>query len=197
MNYTSTLLNPGCNRGKWRYCSGFPTSLEDVMSSWWFFEVFASFRFWVVRYPSYQPSLTEPQSLTWHLKMPKLGKGERKIWPKPTSFFGVPAVSFGVCVCAESGKIFSSINIVAAWQRSFSQAAVSQLFTRLAQEIEDNLFFFSETWRSTGEMFEVRPLFIFFLILVELNGWLWGIFFCLFVFFVNKQADSMVMNDFL
>ena len=46
------------------------------------------FRFWVVRYPSYQPSLTEPQSLTWHLKMPKLGKGERKIWPKPTSFFG-------------------------------------------------------------------------------------------------------------
>ena len=105
MNYTSTLLNPGCNRGKWRYCSGFPTSLEDVMSSWWFFEVFASFRFWVVRYPSYQPSLTEPQSLTWKPQNAETWK-RRNIWPKPPVFLGFQPLVLGCVYVRSQGRFF-------------------------------------------------------------------------------------------
>ena len=96
------------------------------------------------------------------------------------SFFGFQPLVL-VCVCVfvyvrsrREDFFYSSTrgNLAA----TISQAAVSQLFTRLAQEIEDNSFSFLRLEDPPGEMF-------------ELYKWLaLRDFVCLFVFFCKQRG---------
>ena len=119
-----------------------------------------------------------------------LGKGETS--DPNYQFFWVPAVSFGVCVsvCAgvrgrffihqHRGSLAATIS-----QLIFSGGGITALHTLGAGNRGQSEFLFLRLEDPPGEMF-------------ELYKWLaLRDFVCLFVFFVHKRADSMVMNDFL
>ena len=136
------------------------------MSSWFFFWgfrilfVFGSLDIQAINHPLRNLKV-------WHgtSKCRNLEKEKEKSDPNQPVFL-VPAVSFGVCVCmcGSQGRFFHpstrdrhhfTAHFLRRRYRSSSHAWRRKLRT---------VFFFSETWRSTGEMF-------------ELSGWLWGILF--------------------
>lgn len=160
------------------------------MSSWWWW----GFRILSFRVVRYQPSLTPSK---FNMETWKCLEKEEHL-TQTTSFFGFQPLVLGCVYVRSQGKIFSSINTVAAWQRyHFLRRRYHSSSHAWRRKLRTFFISFLRLEDPPGEMFEVGPLFHFFFDISRVKWLALRDFVCLFVFFVNKEADSMVMNDFL